>query len=521
MSPPKRTAELLRQVGEYDILGVVGEGSMGVVYEGRQPDIGKRVALKVLRREVSDDREIVERFLREARAVNEIRHRGIIDIFSFGVLPDGRSYLVMELLEGRSFAQLLLDDGPVDVPRAVDWTVQILEALDAAHEAGVIHRDLKPSNLFAVEHGRQPVYVKLLDFGIAKLMPQAGRATAETRVATIIGTPDYMSPEQVRAQPVTPATDLYALGCVLFELISGRRPFPGRNVNETMTWHIERPAPRLARHAAGVPPELDELVAWLMEKEPAARPASAQVALEHALSLRDRLPRRGSSPHPKLHELGTVPAAPGPNRPTAPQERADDDGSSVLPTVRRAAPYPLVVTPAPPQRPTEAAHETEVGFPTLDDARPTTPGRPVPELVASKREHDLPTQQGVPAHRPEATRTSRRHVTPVQTRDAMEAVEEVEVSRAPRDALEGNLTPLEASAAPIPTRDAMTGNLTPLAAARAPAPSREAVGGHLTPVEADAAAPQRALWPWVVLLIAALLTAAALAWTRGLIPGHL
>jgi serine/threonine-protein kinase len=276
-----------RRVGEYEISRRLGAGGMGVVYEGMQPLIGKRVAVKVLLPELSEDPVFVDRFLSEARAVNSIRHRGIVDIFSFGQLEGKEHYFVMEFLDGIGMDQVLKTEGPQDPHRVLGWVSEVADALDAAHAAGIIHRDVKPSNLFLVQaHARE--YVKLLDFGIAKI-GTAGQAMPQTRVDTVIGTPDYMAPEQVRGEPISAQTDLYALGCVIFELLTGRRPFRGANVMQVMTQHLEDPIPRAADLIPEVPAEVDELVSWLMQKHAGARPARARELMDRAQSVRSRL----------------------------------------------------------------------------------------------------------------------------------------------------------------------------------------------------------------------------------------
>ncbi len=298
MPPSLDSHSIPEHVADYEILSTLGAGGMGVVYAGRQPDIGKRVAVKVLRGEMSMDRDLVERFVGEARAVNEIRHRSIVDIFGFGRLDDGRYYLVMEQLEGRSFEQLLADERKVSIPKVLDWTAQILEALDAAHAAGVIHRDLKPSNLFLVELPRQTPYVKLLDFGIAKLIGN-GRSQ-RTQGAMMIGSPDYMAPEQVIGGPVTFATDLYALGCVMFELISGKKPFQGKQISYVLGAKLNGATPSLAKVEPALPADLVRLVEWLMERDPKHRPQTAEEVLTHVLALRQQFPRRTPTPVPVM-----------------------------------------------------------------------------------------------------------------------------------------------------------------------------------------------------------------------------
>ncbi|MFZ5442657.1 MAG: protein kinase domain-containing protein [Myxococcota bacterium] len=269
-----------KKIGEYEIVARVGVGGMGAVYEGRQPLIGKRVAVKVLLPSLSNEKELVERFLAEARAVNEIRHRGIVDIFSFGQLPDGAHYFVMEFLEGEAFDKIIKKRSPLPLAEALGWADEMLDALDAAHSAGIIHRDIKPSNLFLVNTGRGRPYVKLLDFGIAKLGAIQGEATPQTRASVILGTPDYISPEQARGKPISPQTDLYALGCVLFEMVTGERVFRGENTLQTMWMHVEDRPPVPSTIRPDLPPELDNLILWALEKEPAARPPSAAAMRE-------------------------------------------------------------------------------------------------------------------------------------------------------------------------------------------------------------------------------------------------
>ncbi|MBS1153012.1 MAG: pkn9 [Myxococcaceae bacterium] len=286
------------RIGEYDIISRLGAGGMGFVYEGRQPLIGKRVAVKVLLPQLSYDKELVERFVSEARAVNEIGHRGIVDIFSFGQLPTGQHYFVMEYLDGLPFDRLVKSRAPVPPEEALWWSEEICEALQAAHDAGIIHRDIKPSNLFLVDTGRGRPYVKLLDFGIAKLGAKLGESTPQTRASMVVGTPDYMSPEQARGKAITPATDVYALGCVMFELLTGRRAFKGENPLETMFMHVENAPPRLRDFVPGLSPELEELLLWTMEKDPLVRPNTAEELRVHIAELRKTLPEVVMTPRP-------------------------------------------------------------------------------------------------------------------------------------------------------------------------------------------------------------------------------
>ncbi|MBX7097653.1 MAG: protein kinase [Myxococcaceae bacterium] len=266
-------AELIGQrIGEYEVEALIGCGGMGLVYRAVHPVIQKPVAIKVLRPELAADPTHMRRMVSEARAVTSIGHRGVVDIFSFGELADGRQYLVMEFLVGRALDRIVREQAPLPLGPLLVLLDGILEALGAAHAAGVVHRDLKPSNLFVVEPPHGSPYVKLLDFGLAR---RERTNTGHTRIGLdVIGTPAYMAPEQVKAQPVTTRADLYALGVVAFELAAGKRPFDGPTVQALLQAHVNEQPPRLSSLVAGVPPALDGLIARLLEKDPAARPAS-------------------------------------------------------------------------------------------------------------------------------------------------------------------------------------------------------------------------------------------------------
>ena len=266
-------------VGEYRVDQQIGEGGMGRVYCATHPVIAKRAAIKILHPELSVNREAVERFVQEARSVNQIGHPNIVDIFSFGTLPDGRCYFVMEWLRGESLRDRLRR---VRVPlaEALAFIETIAVALEAAHEKGIVHRDLKPDNVFLCEVKGTLPNVKLLDFGIAKLV--GGDARSErTRTGNLLGTPAYMSPEQARGQAVDHRTDIYALGCVAYEMFTGWLPFPADNAADMIAKHLfEHPPSALFRNPL-VPSELDALVQHMLAKDPNARPTLAQVR-EHA-----------------------------------------------------------------------------------------------------------------------------------------------------------------------------------------------------------------------------------------------
>ena len=272
-----QTASLVGQkLGDYDVIRPLGQGGMGFVYEGLQSMIGKRVAIKLLRNEIAFDPDQMKRLLAEARTVNAVRHRGIVDIFGFGKLPDGRQYLVMELLEGLPLDELLARSSPLAFEEALPILDEILDALGAAHQVGVIHRDLKPSNIFISVPQAGSAYVKLLDFGLAKQAQMPHGTTPQTRASMMIGTPTYMAPEQARGDAVGPATDLYALGAIIFEMLTSKAPFIAPTPFEVVYKHLKEPPPRLGSALAGANPAVEQIVDRLLAKDPAARPASVE-----------------------------------------------------------------------------------------------------------------------------------------------------------------------------------------------------------------------------------------------------
>jgi serine/threonine-protein kinase len=280
-------------IGEYRVEGKLGEGGMATVFSATHPLIGKKVAIKVISRRLCADLHAVERFINEARTVNQIGHPNLVDIFAFGVLPDGRAYLVMEWLQGETLAERLGRER-MPVPRALDVLMQIVDALEAAHEKGIVHRDLKPQNIFVVERGEK-MSVKLLDFGIAKLA-DSDPSVPKTRSGVAMGTAGYMSPEQARGKNVDHRTDIYALGCLAYEMLLGRLPFVADTAIDILAMHLAAAPPAPRTMWATMPAGLEKVLLQTLSKEPDGRPSLMQVRAVLDSALRTIGPSMGIAP---------------------------------------------------------------------------------------------------------------------------------------------------------------------------------------------------------------------------------
>ena len=352
--PGKPDPLLGQRLGDYVVRRYIGSGGMGVVYEGEHLTIGRKVAIKLIREDLTTNPH-ARRLLTEARAASAIRHRGIIDIFGFGQEPSIGQYLVMEYLDGRPLNELLQSGKPLPLPEALDLLCQVLDALSAAHAVGVIHRDLKPSNIFIVRESNGTEYVKVLDFGLAKRSATPEGTTPQTSSDIMVGTPPYMAPEQALGEEVGPQTDLYAVGVIAFELLTGRRPFTGRSHMEIVAHHLKTPPPAPST-LVRLPPEVDALVLRLLAKEPRQRPASASEVSRELKALLQR--REGTSLPPMQRISRSVPAV----NPPAPPASAN------APTATMASPTPGARAESPLPPPTNQGRRAAVG------AAPKPPG---------------------------------------------------------------------------------------------------------------------------------------------------
>ena len=283
-TPPTANAPGAERIGEviskrYRISALLGEGGMGAVYLAEHVHMKKRFALKLLHPAMARNEEVIERFRREAEAAAHLDHPNVVAATDFGQTDDGSFFLVLEYIDGTSLREVI-EGGPMPAARALHIVRQIALGLGRAHDAGIVHRDLKPENVMLVRKEDDADFVKVLDFGVARIEPQAERGGSDqplTRLGTVVGTPAYMAPEQALGEKVTPRSDLYALGIVLYELLTGKHPFDGDPM-AMLSLHLVAPVPAMDVRAPGVvvPPAVEALVRRLLEKDAAARPASGR-----------------------------------------------------------------------------------------------------------------------------------------------------------------------------------------------------------------------------------------------------
>ena len=264
-----------QSIGNYEIKSLLGKGAMGEVYLGEHPQIGRKVAIKVLVSALSASKEMAERFQREAQAVNRMDHPNIIQIFDFGTLPDGRLYYTMEYLKGEELTEIINNAAPLSLQDTLVLLMQIVAALDAAHSESIVHRDLKPDNIFVVQKGNAKL-VKVLDFGIAKLLEPGLNNQHGTATGMIMGTPMYMSPEQAAGQneKISMRTDIYALGVIIYQMLSGCLPLQAPSTAQLLAMHITEPPTPLSEVTQGLPEGVCGAVERCLVKEPEDRWAS-------------------------------------------------------------------------------------------------------------------------------------------------------------------------------------------------------------------------------------------------------
>ncbi|MDC0720214.1 serine/threonine protein kinase [Nannocystis bainbridge] len=282
---PDLTGTLL--LDRYCLLRKLGVGGMGTVYEAEHVTIKKRCAIKILNPEFAHRSELVERFLQEARAASMIGHENVVEITDFGATPTGSVFFVMEMLVGEDLSETIKRSAPLPWSRVAGITMQICRALQAAHDKGIIHRDMKPENCYRIERSGNPDFIKVLDFGIAKLTAEDGSSGRLTSTGMIFGTPTYMSPEQAQGERVDHRSDVYAVGVILYELVTGKVPFTADNFMGILTKHMfeEPPAPSEAAPEAGVLPEVEALILKAMQKDRGLRFQSLRELMDAILDV--------------------------------------------------------------------------------------------------------------------------------------------------------------------------------------------------------------------------------------------
>ncbi|HEV7475742.1 MAG TPA: protein kinase [Pyrinomonadaceae bacterium] len=366
----KTDDSLIGQVlaGKYRIEERLSSGGMGTVYRGTHVLMDKTVAVKVLRPSLAADEKIVARFSREARAASKISHPHALSVTDFGEAENGIVFLVMEYLSGRTLKEVIRDDGPMQLPRAVEILRQVGGALDAAHGEGVVHRDLKSDNIMLLSSSGTD-YAKVLDFGIAKIKePEGAYDPGLTAPEMVIGTPQYMSPEQCSQSPdIDARSDIYSLGVILYEMLVGHVPFTGASPTAIMLKHLQEPAPTVLAERRDVPEAIGRVVARALEKRPEDRYETVAELVEDFTIAAGMEPAVATSEPSKRVETLT------------PEQPGEDDEATL---VRRRVTRPMT-PPAIPEATTDTPARQRVVTPLPSQPPPASSFNPWKVLVPS------------------------------------------------------------------------------------------------------------------------------------------
>ena len=365
-----------RTIGSYRVDRLLGKGGMGSVYMGIHPVIGSRVAIKFLHPQFSHDDKIVDRFFNEARAVNVIGHDNILKILDLNVTEDHRHYFVMEFLHGRPLQALLRHNLAVGLDVAGPILVQVCDALEAAHKRGIVHRDLKPDNIYLITMKGKKNFVKVVDFGIARIADDLGASTGKTQTGMVMGTPAYMSPEQGSgaSNKIDGRSDVYSLGVMMFQLATGRLPFPGSNFGEVLIGHLQLAPPQPRSVNAQIPEPYEAIILKCLQKKQEDRYASMK-ELKHAieacmdkLGISKELPVADDS-DAGIHAIDarppSFPGARTPGRPTGPISKNRISNPNARAAPARPQPRPAAAMARASQPPTQLTPVPQKGSTAL------------------------------------------------------------------------------------------------------------------------------------------------------------
>ncbi len=341
--------------GRYRIERKIGRGGMGTVYAAHHLALGRKVALKVIARQHVTDARQLERFRREARVASQLRHPNIVEVIDLGS-AQGQEYIAMEFLEGVDLCDAIQLAGNYEPTDTVPILDQVLQALEVAHDAGLVHRDLKPENIYLAQTPSGEIVVKLLDFGVVKVPDEGGEAQL-TRTGTVVGTPEYMAPEQATGGVIDGRADLYALGCIAHAMVCGRPPFVGKSVLLLMAAHVREtpPKPSSVRRGLRAADAVDAFIAGALEKDPRLRYPTAQVMrnalaqLAEAIGESDLRQRRISLPSAKVRAADVMAALSDTDRERMSSAMADAPPTEIAPPPleRPESPTHLVERPRP------------------------------------------------------------------------------------------------------------------------------------------------------------------------------
>jgi serine/threonine-protein kinase len=359
--------------GQFQILQKIGSGGMGAVYKALQPDMNRMVGVKILHPKLANRKDLVSRFRREARAMSQLTHPNTVKVFMYGELDDGSLYIIMEYLEGKNLNQTVRGDGPFPLERALPVLIAACGALEEAHRAGIIHRDLKPENIFLVQSDALKDFPKLLDFGLAKVGEKQMRpgSVILTQEGMVFGTPEFMSPEQAQGKTLTPASDVYSIAVILYEVLTGKLPFDAKSAMDYISLHVTgKPIP-LSQRVPGktFPPLLDQIMERALAKRSEDRYASAAefgAALQHVLQGATQLPPHlmqapslDAPTSPQSFKPAPIPGQAG-GLPALPQGISPPPAAVAVNTPTPGA--PVAVRPAPPSEVRARVAKANVGL---------------------------------------------------------------------------------------------------------------------------------------------------------------